>query len=162
MPDPQMLCSGLNHPCDLDLAIYKIQAQPFAQHYTWQWHTNKPKFDCKMFSGTEDVRCTSVLLRIWTLQTNIWLLTVSMIATDSTVHNMLDNHFFYLKNWGFGYSLKAYYSPVNRTGTLKGFSLWPWGQQSKIVTQHSSLWWCTTIPSLVAKGSDLGFISFSF
>ena len=36
-------------------------------------------------------------------------------------------------------------------------SLWPspWAQQSKMATQHSGSWWCTTIPSLVAKGSEL-------
>ena len=31
--------------------------------------------------------------------------------------------------------------------------LWPWRQQSKIVTQHSGSWWYTNIQHLVAKGS---------
>ena len=31
--------------------------------------------------------------------------------------------------------------------------MWPWRQQSKTVTQQ--LWWCTTIPNLVAKGSTI-------
>ena len=39
-------------------------------------------------------------------------------------------------------------------------SLWPLPQheQSKIVTQHSRWWWCTTIPSLAAKGLKLQVI----
>ena len=46
---------------------------------------------------------------------------------------------------------------VVRTNMPRGFepSLWPWGQQSKLVTQYSGSWWCTTMPSLVAKGSEL-------
>ena len=59
----------------------------------------------------------------------------------------------------------ARYSPLSdwfKGYSLKISTLWPWpgGQQSKLVAQHSSSWWCTTAPHLVAKRSELQEVLF--